>query len=97
MPRGPQQEQMLTERIVDHTRESLAIDAARELNSEDVWERLGWLFVHQGIAERILSDNGPESSGAVRTGSAGSALGYCYRSALCVGKRYVENFNGKLR
>ncbi len=38
---------MLT--IVDeYTRESLAIDVARKLNSEQVLERLGWLFVHRG-------------------------------------------------
>ena len=47
--------------IVDeYTRESLAIDVERKLNSEDVLERLGWLFVHRGIPEHIRSDNGPE-------------------------------------
>ncbi len=47
--------------IVDeYTRESLAIDVARKLNSEHVLERLGWLFVHRGIPEHIRSDNDPE-------------------------------------
>ena len=47
--------------IVDeYTRESLAIDVARKLNSEDVLHRLGRLFVHRGIPAHIRSDNGPE-------------------------------------
>ena len=47
--------------IVDeHTRECLAIDVARRLNSEDVLEQLAWLFVIRGVPEHIRSDNGPE-------------------------------------
>ncbi len=50
---------MLT--IVDeYTRECLAIDVARRLNSQDVLYRLSELFVHRGIPTYIRSDNGPE-------------------------------------
>ena len=45
--------------IVDeYTRECLAIDVARKLNSEDVLDRLGKLFVRRGIPDNIRSDNG---------------------------------------
>jgi len=47
---------MLT--IVDeHTRECLAIDVARRLNSEDVLARLAELFVGSGTPEYLRSDN----------------------------------------
>ena len=47
--------------IVDeHTRECLAIDVARRLNSEHVLARLAELYVRRGVAEYIRSDNGPE-------------------------------------
>ena len=47
--------------IVDeYTRECLAIDVARRLNSESVLERLAELFVHRGVPDHIRSDNGPE-------------------------------------
>jgi transposase InsO family protein len=50
---------MLT--VVDeHTRECLAIDVARRLTSDDVLERLAWLFVTRDVPEHIRSDNGPE-------------------------------------
>ncbi len=54
--------------IVDeYTRECLAIDVARRLNSENVLERLAELFVNRGVADHIRSDNGPEfTSRAVR-------------------------------
>ena len=43
---------MLT--VVDeHTREGLAIDAARKLKSDDVLERLAWLFVTRGVPDHI--------------------------------------------
>ena len=59
--------------IVDeYTRESLAIDAERELNSENVLERFGRLFVHGGIAASIRSDNGAESTWVHPAQSSGS-------------------------
>lgn len=52
---------MLT--LVDEfTRECLAIDVARRLRSDDVLERLSWLFATRGVPEHIRSDNGPEFS-----------------------------------
>jgi hypothetical protein len=53
---------MLT--VVDeHTRKCLAIDVARRLSSEEVLERLAWLFVTRGVPEHIRSDNGLASGG----------------------------------
>lgn len=46
--------------IDEHTRECLAIDVARNLRSDDVLERLAWLFVTRGVPEHIRSDNGSE-------------------------------------
>ena len=58
---------MLT--VVDEfTRECLAIDVSRKLNSDDVLERLSWLFVTRGVPKHIRSDNGPEfTANVVRT------------------------------
>ena len=39
--------------IDEHTRECLAIDVARRLNSEDVLERLSDLFVRRGVPDYI--------------------------------------------
>ena len=68
--------------IVDeYTRESLAIDVARRLNSEHVLERLGWLFVHRGVPGHIRSDNGPGSPlRPCATGWDGSASERCSSS-----------------
>ena len=44
----------------EHTRECLAIDAARKLTSEEVLERLSDLFIRRGVLDYIRSDNGPE-------------------------------------
>lgn len=46
--------------IDEFTRECLAIDVARKLNSEDVLERLSWLMLARGVPEHIRSDNGSE-------------------------------------
>ena len=51
--------------VDEYTKECLAIDVARKLNSESVLERLGELFVHRGIPEHIRSDNGPEFTAEV--------------------------------
>jgi transposase InsO family protein len=86
--------------IVDeYTRECLAIDVARRLNSENVLERLGQLFVHRGIPAHIRADNGPEfTAQAVR-----DWLGRLGIKTLFIEpgspweNGYVESFNGKLR
>ena len=46
--------------IDEFTRECLAIRVERRLNSRDVLDELGELFVRHGPPEHIRSDNGPE-------------------------------------
>ncbi len=89
---------MLT--LVDEfTRECLAIDVARRLTSDDVLERLSWLFATRGVSEHIRSDNGPEFTAKVvrawleRVGVKTLFIepGSPWENG------YVESFNGKLR
>lgn len=89
---------MLT--IVDEfSRECLAIDVARQLKSDDVLERLSWLFAVRDVPDHIRSDNGPEfTSRVVR-----EWLGKMQVKTLFIEpgspweNGYVESFNGKLR
>ena len=46
--------------IDEFTRECLAIRVERKLNSRDVLDTLGELFLEHGPPEHIRSDNGPE-------------------------------------
>jgi putative transposase len=46
--------------VDEYRRECLAIDVARRLTSEDVLERLAFLFATRGVPEHIRSDNGAE-------------------------------------
>ena len=46
--------------IDEYTRKCLAIRVERKLNSRDVLDELGELFVRHGPPEHIRSDNGPE-------------------------------------
>ncbi len=89
---------MLT--LVDEfTRECLAIDVARRLKSDDVLERLAWLFATRGVPKHIRSDNGPEFTAKVvrkwmdRVGVKTLFIepGSPWENG------YVESFNGKLR
>jgi len=83
----------------EYTRECLAIDVARRLNSDDVLERLAWLFATRGVPDHIRSDNGPEFTAKVvrewlqRIGvkTLFIAPGSPWENG------YVESFNGKLR
>ena len=83
----------------EYTRESLAIDVARKLNSEDVLHRLGRLFVHRGIPAHIRSDNGPEfTAEAVRDWLGRLGVGTLFIEPGSPWENgYVESFNGKLR
>ncbi len=86
--------------IVDeHTRECLSIDVARRLNSEDVLERLAWLFVTRGVPEHIRSDNGPEfAAEAVRSWLKRVGVRTLFIEPGSPWENgYVESFNGKLR
>jgi transposase InsO family protein len=88
---------MLT--LVDEfTRECLAIDVARRLNSEDVLERLAWLMVTRGVPDHIRSDNGPEfTAGAVREWLKGVGVKTLFITPGSPWENgYVESFNGKL-
>ena len=51
--------------IDEFTRECLSVDVARQLNSEDILERLTWLMVTRGVPNHIRSDNGPEFTAKV--------------------------------
>jgi len=46
--------------IDEYSRQCLAIEVARKLNSQDVLRSLARLFVWHGTPEYIRSDNGPE-------------------------------------
>ena len=89
---------MLT--VVDEfTRESLAIDTARTIRSDDVLERLTWLMVTRGVPDHIRSDNGPEfTAKAVRRwlGRVGVKTLFIEPGSPWE-NGYVESFNGKLQ
>lgn len=46
--------------IDEYTHECLAIEVRRKLNSTDVLDCLGRLFLGHGVPEHIRSDNGSE-------------------------------------
>jgi transposase InsO family protein len=85
--------------VDEYTRECLAIDAARRINSDDVLERLSWLFATRGVPDHVRSDNGPEFTAKVvrdwleRVGVKTLFIepGSPWENG------YVESFNGKLR
>ena len=89
---------MLT--LVDEfTGECLAIDVARRLRSDDVLERLAWLFATRGVPSHIRSDNGPEFTAHV----VRDWLGRLDVKTLFIQpgspweNGYIESFNSKLR
>ena len=89
---------MLT--IVDeHSRKCLAIDAARRLSSDDVLERLAWLFVTRGVPDHIRSDNGPEfTARIVRSWLKKVGVKTLFIEPGSPWENgYCESFNGKLR
>ena len=89
---------MLT--ILDEfSRESLAIDVERNLNSENVLDRLAQLFVAHGTPEHIRSDNGPEFTAAsVRGWLQKVGVGTLFIEKGSPWENgYIESFNGKLR
>ena len=89
---------MLT--LVDEfTRECLAIDVARKLRSDDVLERLSWLFATRGVPDHVRSDNGPEfTAQAVRDWLKRVGVRTLFIEPGSPWENgYVESFNGKLR
>ena len=85
--------------IVDeYTRECLAIEVERRLNSEDVLERLAELFVNRAVPDHIRSDNGPVfTCRAVREWLERIGVKTLFIEPGSPWENgYVESFNGKL-
>ena len=84
--------------VDEYTRQCLAIDVARQLNSEDVLERLAWLMATRGVPDHIRSDNGPEfTAGAVREWLKGVGVKTLFITPGSPWENgYVESFNGTL-
>lgn len=85
--------------IDEHTRECLAIDVERRLNSENVLERLSDLFVRRGVPDHIRSDNGPEfTAERVRDWLKKVEVKTLFIEPVSPWENgYIESFNGKLR
>jgi len=86
--------------IVDEfSRECLAIEVARRLNSTDVLDCLGELFVSRGLPDYIRSDNGPEfTAQAVREWLQKLGVQTLFIEPGSPWENgYVESLNGKLR
>lgn len=86
--------------IVDEsTRECVAIDLERRLQSDDVLYRLAELFVQRGVPQHIRSDNGPEfAAKAVRSWLARVGVQTLFITPGSPWENgYIESFNGKLR
>jgi putative transposase len=85
--------------IDEYSREALAIEVGRKLNSQDVLRTLARLFIRHGTPKYIRSDNGSEfTAKAVR-----KWLGRLRVKTLFIEpgspweNGYIESFNGKLR
>jgi transposase InsO family protein len=85
--------------IDEFTRECLAIDVNRRLNSESVLERLSDLFVRRGVPGHIRSDNGPEfTARKVREWLERVEVQTLYIEPGSPWENgFIESFNGKLR
>jgi transposase InsO family protein len=83
----------------EYTRECLAIDVERRLDSESVLERLEALFVSRGTPEFIRSDNGAEfTAKTVREWLARVDVKTLFIAPGSPWENgYIESFNGKLR
>jgi len=83
----------------EFTRECLAIDVDRSLTSDDVLDRLTWLFAQRGAPRYIRSDNGTEFTAAkVRNWLSALSVGTLYIEPGSPWENgYVASFNGKLR
>ena len=85
--------------IDEYTRECLAIRVERKLNSRDVLDTLGELFVAHSPPDHIRSDNGPEFiANALREwlGNIGVKTLYIEPGSPWE-NGYCESFNSKLR
>ena len=85
--------------VDEYTRECLAIEVARRLNSQSVLALLADLFVRRAVPEHIRSDNGPEfTARAVRRWLARVGVQTLFIEPGSPWENgYIESFNGKLR
>jgi len=85
--------------IDEYTHECLAIKTRRQLNSTDVLDCLGQLFMQYGTPEHIRSDNGAEfTATAVREWLAAAQVKTLFIEPGSPWENgYNESFNGKLR
>ena len=85
--------------IDEYSRECLAIDVGRSMQSIDVLERLTELFLERGLPEYIRSDNGPEfASKLIREWLERLNVGTLFIEPGSPWENgYIESFNGKLR
>ena len=83
----------------EYTRECLAIDVDRQMNHQNVLDRLAELFVDRGVPEYIRSDNGAEfTARAVRDWLQAVGVKTLYIEPGSPWQNgYIESFNGKLR
>ena len=85
--------------IDEYTRECLAIEVERHLTSEDVIDKLYYLFLFRGGPEHTRSDNGPEfTAKAIRRWLARMGVKTLFIEPGSPWENgYIESFNGKLR
>jgi putative transposase len=83
----------------EYSRECLAIEVERSLQSIDVLECLADLFMERGLPDYIRSDNGPEfAAKQIRTWLERLGVGTLFIEPGSPWENgYVESFNGKLR
>lgn len=83
----------------EHSRECLAIEVGRKLNSNHVIEVLSRLFIEKGIPEHIRSDNGPEFiARRVRFWLKRHGVKTLFIEPGSPWENgYIESFNGRLR
>jgi transposase InsO family protein len=82
--------------VDEYTRECLAVDIERRLDSEDVLDRLERLFVSRGTPEFIRSDNGSEfTAEAVRSWLPRAGVDTLFITPGSPWENgYIESFNG---
>jgi len=85
--------------IDEHSRECLAIEVNRKLNSKNVIDVLSRLFIEKGVPEYIRSDNGSEFiADRVRWWLRRIGVTTLYIEPGSPWENgYIESFNGKLR
>ena len=85
--------------IDEYTRECLTLKVARRLRSQNILERLGYLFIYRGLPGFIRSENGPEfTSKVVRSWLERLGIQTLFIEPGSPWENgYNESFNGKLR